>query len=280
MNHIYKNQIIIIYSTFFTMLFAFLLIKPLYANFDDFLNWNNWRETFVALKIGEVFYINMFNSIKVTLIGTILGTTIATLKAYSLAVYDFKIKKVVMGLLVLMLMIPPIIQIIPFIISINVAKEHLSFVATTPVLSYLADPHLGLVLPYLVPAFGVFIIKQYLESVLNYEMVEAARVEGASEARIFRRLIVPIISPAISIVVLIQFVAIWNNYDFSQYLIGESESKVLAHAVRNLVSDEFSNLRFEAPIMNNFMVIIPIALLLLLSNLILRFINADLTADE
>ena len=280
MNHNYRNQIIIIYSTFFTMLFAYLLIRPLYANFDDFLNWNNWRETFIALKIGDAFYINVFNSIKVTLIGTIVGTTIATLTAYSLAVYDFKIKKLVMILLVLTLMIPPIIQIVPFIVSINVAKEYLSFISSVPILSLLADQHLALVLPYLVPAFGIFIIKQYLESVLNFEMIEAARVEGASEARIFYRLIVPIISPAISIVVLIQFVAIWNNYDFSEYLIGESESKVLAHSVRTLITDEFARLRFEAPIMNNFMVIIPIVLLLLLSNLILRFINADLTADE
>ncbi|MCJ8312510.1 MAG: carbohydrate ABC transporter permease [Saccharospirillaceae bacterium] len=279
MNYLQKQWILTIYTTFFMLVIAYIVINPFFKYFELFIDWDQWQNTYVQLKYAQPYYINLYNSLKITILGTVIGVVVATLTAYSLAIYQFKFKNIIMILLLVMLMIPSIIQIVPFLISIQLAKQYLDFVQQIPVLSILADHHLVLILPYMVPAFGVFIIKQYLESILNKEMLEAARIEGATEGKIFRTLILPMLYPAIAIVALIQFSTIWNSYELSIYTIGDDESKPLAHVVRN-VGRFFGQGGFEAQIMNNLLVIVPIIFLIILSGLILKFINADLSAPE
>ena len=89
----------------------------------------------------------------------------------------------------------------------------------------LQDSYLSLVIPSMVSGFGIFMMKQHMESIPN-ELIEAARIDGSNEFQIFHKQILPLSKNGISAIAIFQFLWVWEDYLWP-YLMIDSEAKQL-----------------------------------------------------
>jgi cellobiose transport system permease protein len=127
--------------------------------------------------------------------GTVLFSTIA---GFAFAKLRFRLKNVLLMLTIATMMVPPQLSIVPLFMV--VAKLHWT-------------GHLqAVILPTLVSAFGVFFMRQYLTQALPTELVEAARVDGASSLRVLWHVVFPAARPAMAVLGMLTFVQAWNDF--------------------------------------------------------------------
>jgi multiple sugar transport system permease protein len=175
-----------------------------FSNFDLF---GNIGDLF-AYKDG-IFAVWMANSALYSIVGAGLGTLIAVSTGYALAKYEFRGKGVLFGVVLGAVLIPKVLFTLPLF---------LMFSATGIVNTYLA-----VLLPSIVSPFGVYLGRIFAASSVPDEVIEAARLDGASEGRIFFGVSLKMMAPALVTIFLFQFVEIWNNFLLpSQVLISEN----------------------------------------------------------
>ena len=128
-------------------------------------------------------------------VGTVLCSTLA---GFAFAKLRFRGNKVLLGLVIGTMMVPTQLAIIPLFILIAQLQwvDHLQAV----------------VLPTLVSAFGVFFMRQFLSQALPDELLEAARVDGASTMRTFWSVVVPVARPAMAVLAMLTFLTAWNDF--------------------------------------------------------------------
>ena len=98
----------------------------------------------------------------------------------------------------------------------------------------LLDTYTGLLLPGLTPAFGVFLFRQSMLNSVPDELLEAARMDGAGEFRIFFELVIPIVRPMLGAFLMISFMGTWNNFIGPQIILQSPELHPLSVALNNL----------------------------------------------
>jgi len=155
--------------------------------------WENYTFIFQEKNLIRV----LINTFTISSLSTLLSLFFTTLGGYGFAKFDFPLKKLLFSLLLATMIIPGAVMMVP---SFVIMRE-LGWV----------DTFLPLIIPGAANAFGIFFFRQYI-STLNDELMDAARVDGASEFMIFIRIILPIISPGMVSLGLIFFMASWNNY--------------------------------------------------------------------
>ncbi|MFI6641926.1 carbohydrate ABC transporter permease [Streptomyces sp. NPDC050504] len=128
-------------------------------------------------------------------LGTVLFSTIA---GFAFAKLRFRFKNLLLLLVVGTMMVPPQLSVVPLFMT--VAKLEWT------------DQLQAVVLPTLVSAFGVFFMRQYLAQALPSELIEAARVDGASSLRIVWHVVFPAARPAMAVLGMLTFVASWNDF--------------------------------------------------------------------
>ena len=131
---------------------------------------------------------------------------------FAFAKYRFHGKNVLFTILVLSLAVPPVSIIIPLFAEI--VKMHL------------ANNLLALIVPFLAPAFGIFLMRQFI-STLPDELIEAARVDGGGDVFIFRRVILPLCRPALGALAIVTFVFQWARFLWPLMVINSSSKFVL-----------------------------------------------------
>ena len=104
---------------------------------------------------------------------------------------------------------------------------------------HLVNSYIPLIIPCIAAPAVVFFMKQYMESTLSIEMIEAARIDGAREFRIFNTIIMPIMKPAVATQAIFQFIAQWNNLFTPTIMLTTDEKKTLPLFVQMLTSDQF-----------------------------------------
>ena len=139
----------------------------------------------------------LFNTIIIALSATLLSLFFTTLGGYGFAKFGFPGKKILFVILLATMIIPGAVMMVPTF----VIMRELGWV----------DKFWPLIVPGAASAFGIFFFRQYI-STINDELLDAARIDGASEFGIFWRIILPIISPGMISLGLIFFMASWNNY--------------------------------------------------------------------
>jgi multiple sugar transport system permease protein len=128
---------------------------------------------------------------------------------YALAKLDFRGKKLLFALVLGTLMIPGVVTFVPlFVLTVNLG---------------LANTLTGMALPFLAGPFGVFLMRQFILS-LPDELIQAARVDGAGEFRIFRSIILPLCRPALATLGILTFLTSWNNFLWP-LVVAQSEEK-------------------------------------------------------
>ena len=89
-------------------------------------------------------------------------------------------------------------------------------------------------IPALVTAFGVFYMRQFIEDAIPDELIESARVDGASTFRVYWNIVLPVIRPAMGVLGLITIIGVWNEYIWSLVAVGNSDAQTIGPALHNL----------------------------------------------
>lgn len=139
----------------------------------------------------------VWNTFFVSLAGTIFSLFFTSLGGYGFAKFDFPGKGPMFAFLLATMIIPGAVMMVPSF----VLMRQFGWV----------DSFLPLIVPGAANAFGIFFFRQYI-STLSDELLDAARIDGASEFGIYTRIVVPIISPGMTSLGLIFFMGAWNNY--------------------------------------------------------------------
>ena len=154
---------------------------------------DNFTQLFSQLSFGRYF----FNSTVVALVVTVGNMLFCSMLGYALAMLNFRGKNLVFVGVLAMLMIPGVVTFVPqFVLVANAG---------------LVDTLPGLFLPFLAAPFGVFLMRQYILG-LPRDLLDAARVDGAGELRIFARIILPLCGPALATLGILTFLGSWNNF--------------------------------------------------------------------
>ena len=165
------------------------------------------------------------NSLFVAVASTLITVYFSMLTAYGLVVYEFKGKKLFSSFVVVLVMIPMQLSIIGF-------YQYMSRLGLT-------DNYASLILPLIANAGGVFFSKQYLESMVIQDLIDAARIDGASELGIFHRIRMPLAIPGAATLGIFAFVASWNNFFNAFILISSLNKYTLPMLVQTLRGDVY-----------------------------------------
>ena len=154
---------------------------------------DNYRVIFQEKNLFGV----MINTIIIALFSTLLSLFFTFLGGYGFAKFNFRGKKTLFAILLATMIIPGAVMMVPSFVIMRTFGW--------------VDTFLPLIVPGAANAFGIFYFRQYISSI-NNELMDAARIDGATEFRIFRSIIAPIIAPGMVSLGLIFFMGSWNNY--------------------------------------------------------------------
>jgi len=180
-------------------------------------NWN--ALTGRGFKIWQGFG----NSLFIAVCTTLLSVYFSALTAYGLHVYRFKGRLLIWGIILIIMMLPGSLTFIGFY----------QLMATWR----LTDTYIPLIIPAIAAAATVLFIRQYMSSVLSYELIDAARIDGAGEYRIFNIIILPVAIPALAAQCIFTFVGSWNNFLTPFIIISSNERYTLPMLIQALRGD-------------------------------------------
>ncbi len=216
---------------------------------------NAWTDASINIPRG------MLNSFLVASCTAVLTTYFSALTAYGIHIYDFRLKKAAFLFIMAVMMIPPQVSAVGFIQLMYKFK--------------LTNNYLPLILPGIAAPVVFFYMKQYMESVLPYEIVESARMDGAGEFRIFNQIVLPIMKPAIAVQMIFSFVSSWNNYFIPALLLDKAEMKTVPIMIAQLRSADYSKFDMGKVYMFILLAILPVLVVyLILSRFIIKGVTA------
>jgi len=163
-------------------------------------NWRSLQERGIDIGLG------IRNSSILAFSTTFLSVYFSMLTAYAIVVYKFRFKRQFYAFILAMTMIPAQLYLIGFL-------QYMHFLG-------LLNTFTPLIVPSIAAAGTVFFCKQYLEGVVSMELVQSARIDGASEFRIFNRIILPMAAPGAFTMAIFAFVASWNAFMTPLFMIG------------------------------------------------------------
>ena len=216
---------------------------------------NAWNDASIDIPRG------LLNSFFIAGCSAVLKTYFSALTAYGIHVYDFRFKKAAFLFIMAVMMIPPQVSAVGFIQLMFRLK--------------LTNNYLPLILPCIAAPVVFFYMKQYMESVLPLELVEAARIDGAGEFRIFNQIVLPVMKPAIAVQMIFSFVESWNNYFIPALLLDKAEMKTVPIMIAQLRSADYSKFDMGKVYMFILLAILPVLIVyLFLSKFIIRGVTA------
>jgi len=145
----------------------------------------------------------LLNSVIVTGAIVLLNVIFGTMAAYAFAKLRFPGRNLIFAVMLLTLMVPFQVNLIPLYAIMVRLKEATGIIG--------ADTYFGLIAPSAVQVFGIFLMRQFLRSIPN-EILENARVDGASEWRILRSIVFPLATPGMATLAIFTFIAAWNDF--------------------------------------------------------------------
>ncbi|MFJ8649386.1 carbohydrate ABC transporter permease [Streptomyces sp. NPDC093546] len=154
-----------------------------------------------------VYWRWMANSLLYAGLGAALSTAVSACAGYALAVYRFRGREAVFHTLLAGVLVPPVILAIPQYLLMAQAG--------------MTDTYLSVLLPLILSPYGVYLGRIYAQAAVPAELIEAGRMDGAGEGRIFLRIAVPMMAPGLVTIFLFQFVAIWNNFLLPYIMLGD-----------------------------------------------------------
>ena len=132
-----------------------------------------------------------------------------------------------------------------------------------------------LIIPSIAAPSVYFYMRQYLEATLPLEMVEAARIDGSNEFKIFNQIVLPIMKPAIAVQMIFSFVGSWNNYFMPALLLNDIQKKTVPVMIATLRSADFTKFDMGKVYMLMVMAILPVMVIyVILSKSIIKGVTS------
>ncbi|WP_285025268.1 carbohydrate ABC transporter permease [Plantibacter sp. ME-Dv--P-122b] len=172
----------------------------------EFSLWSNLHE--VLTYDGGIFVRWFGNSVLYAGVGALIATYLAAAGGYALAKYRFRGRNLVFGTILGGVLVPGTATALPLFLLFSQMG--------------LANTYWSVLLPSLVSPFGLFLCRIYADATIDDSLIEAARIDGASELRIFHTVGLKILTPALVTVFLFQLVGIWNNYFLPLVMLSDS----------------------------------------------------------
>lgn len=214
-----------------------------------------WPQTFTLEAIREVFqrldvWMYLKNTIIITVSVLLLQTVIMVPSAYAFARYEFKGKKILFALVMVALMVP----------------QQITFISTYLMFSKmdLLRTLLPQILPLGASAYGIFMLRQRFMQI-DDELVEAARLDQAGELKIMLKVMLPIAKPTMVIVLLLNFISVWNSYFWPLVMCNSEEVKPITLAVAKLKNIE-DVINWPLRMAGNLLLLVPIFIIFLLTS--------------
>jgi alpha-1,4-digalacturonate transport system permease protein len=174
----------------------------------------NYTELFGKFSFGRY----LWNSVFITVVATLLTLLINSMAAFALSKYQFRGQKAVFMLIIATLMIPPTIILVPVFLVINSVG--------------LLNSLWGVILPAIATPTGVFLLRQYMLTIPD-ELLEAARMDHASEWRIYWKIILPLAAPALAVLAIFSIMWRWNDFLLPLIVLSKSEHFTLQLALNS-----------------------------------------------
>jgi ABC-type glycerol-3-phosphate transport system permease component len=180
------------------------------------------QQNYVDLLDALPFWNALWNSFAIAAIHTVLVLFFCSLAGYAFAKFYFPAREGLFAFLLATLMVPGIIGLIPSFIIMR----WLGWI----------DTWYPLIIPGVANAFGIFWMRQYIDSAIPGEMIDAARIDGAHEFRIYWNIVVPVIAPALGALAILTFMGKWNDFQWPLLILKEEIKYTLPVALSTLRS--------------------------------------------
>jgi multiple sugar transport system permease protein len=178
----------------------------------------NYRDLFTRLSLGRALASSLIVSGATTL-GVLFLNSMA---GYAFAKLRFPGRNRLFGLLVAALVIPAQVSMLPLFLMLRSLK--------------LVNTYAGAVLPGLAGIIGIFLIRQFAQSIPD-DLIDAARLEGASEFRIYRTIVLPLLRPVLATLGIVTFLATWNDFVWPLVILTDESRYTLPVALATLVGE-------------------------------------------
>lgn len=218
-----ENKRITVFNTAFLIFFAIIALLPIYVMLIDSLKSgselarNSWGipiaptlKNYVDLITynSGVVVRTFFNSVLISVLYTGLTILFSSLAAFAFSKYKFKGKNAIFLILIATMMIPG---------ELTMPAIFLMFSKLKMLNTYAIQ-----ILPGIANCFCLFMLKQYIDS-LPDALIEAAKIDGAGDLYIYRKIVLPLVSPAVGALTILTFLGKWNDYLWPHTLLTKTE---------------------------------------------------------
>ena len=206
-------------------------------------NFDNW----IMLFTDSGDYLKLFfNSVFLTVLQVVGTLLISAFVAYGFAAYEFRFKNFFFVIVLLIMSVPFEMLMLPLYVQINDMG--------------LSDSYAAVLLPFLANAMTIFFFRQYLVG-MPKEIIEAGRIDGATEYGIFFKLIMPIMKPSFAAMAILNGMNSWNNFLWPLLVLRSSDKYTLPIGLNTLVTPYGNN--YDLLIVGSFFSVLPILILFL-----------------
>lgn len=177
---------------------------------------------FSRLNVGRYFFNSLLLAVSITFISLFLNS----MAGYAFAKYRFKGKNLLFNLLLSSMIIPSQVTMLPLFLMLKTMG--------------LINTYLAIIIPGLANIFGIFLIRQYALSIPD-SLIEAARIDGASDFQIYWRIILPLCLPILTTLAIFTFMTIWNDFLWPLIALTDNSMYTLPVALANLMQEHVRN---------------------------------------
>lgn len=206
------------------------------------------------------FFRAMLNSLVVATSVTVSVVFLCTLAGFAFAKYEFPLKKTLFVFVIATMLVPAQLGVLPQYVIM--AKLHW------------IDTYKALIVPAMVNAFGIFWMRQYISSAVHSELLEAGRIDGGGHFRIFWNIALPVVTPAMATLGILNFMNVWNDFFWPLVVLKNREHYTIQLALQQLFTNK-DGLDFGMIMSATFTATLPLLIVFLLFS---RWVIAGLTS--
>jgi multiple sugar transport system permease protein len=210
--------------------------------FPSHVTFEHYRELFVRLNLGRV----LFNSALLATSVTVLSVLLNAMAGYAFAKLRFPGRGKIFGFLLGALVLPSQVAILPLFLLMRELG--------------LVSSYWGVILPGMATIFGIFLVRQYALSIPD-ELLDAARIDGASEVRIFAEIVLPLCRPILITLAIFTFLGAWNDFFWPLVVLTDDAKYTLPVALANLFGEHVQDA--ELMMAGSVLTVMPVLLLFL-----------------
>jgi ABC-type glycerol-3-phosphate transport system permease component len=203
-------------------------------------------ENYSSIVATVPFWRNYLNSFIVAAATTLLSLAFCSLGGYAFAMLDFPLKKLLFSALLGTVMLPWLVNLVPW------------FIITTRL--RWTNNFLAVIVPAAGSAFGVFWMRQYISSTVHPALIDAARIDGCPEGIIFFRIVAPLLAPAYAALGIMNFLGSWNNFFYPFLVLTRKSMMTLPLALNLLRGDPYRGMDYGVLMLATTLALAPVML--------------------